>query len=300
MEKIGFHNLRTCSDGPMGRPGASVAGTVMASFEFEQDVEFLFPYINAMARHCEFHKNFRLLRFKFEGSHCVLYPEKCIISPLRDQEHAKAFVSSLMEFLNSILEKKEEIFPKSRPFEPVPVTEIIKILPRTNCGECGMKTCMAFAAMLSKHRAHPRDCPYMAQPVREQITYPVLDKKGRPLSQVTFQVDPASPSFDAPHSPLDRKEPPPAPDRPKPPSDTISITQSHPGNVQNTALPDPLSPRELEVLSHMGRGLTNREISDSLFISPHTVKTHVVNIFNKLGVNHRTQAVVWAARQGII
>ncbi len=300
MKRIGFHNLRTCSDGPMGRPGASVSGTIMASFEFEREIEFLFPYINAMARHCEFHKHFRLLRFKFEGSHCVLYPKKCIISPLRDQEHARTFVDNLMGFLNDILEKKDEIPPKSRHFEQVPVTEIIKILPGTNCGECGLKTCMAFAAMLSKQRVHPRDCPYMAQPVREQITYPVLDKQGRQLSQVTFQVDPSPPSFDVPHTPLDKKESSPHPDRPEPLSDATSLKKGPPGNVRNMALPDPLSPRELEVLSHMGQGLTNREISDDLCISPHTVKTHVVNIFNKLGVNHRTQAVVWAARQGLI
>jgi DNA-binding CsgD family transcriptional regulator len=61
-----------------------------------------------------------------------------------------------------------------------------------------------------------------------------------------------------------------------------------------------LSKRELEVLSIMGAGKTNREISEQLHISPHTVKSHVINIFNKLGINHRTQAVVWAVRHQII
>ena len=61
-----------------------------------------------------------------------------------------------------------------------------------------------------------------------------------------------------------------------------------------------LTRRELEVLRLMAEGLTNNRIADFLEISPHTVKSHVIHIFNKLGVNDRTQAAVWAARLGLI
>jgi DNA-binding NarL/FixJ family response regulator len=50
----------------------------------------------------------------------------------------------------------------------------------------------------------------------------------------------------------------------------------------------------------MAEGFTNPEISELLSISHHTVKSHVVHIFNKLGVNDRTQAAVWAARNRLI
>ena len=52
-----------------------------------------------------------------------------------------------------------------------------------------------------------------------------------------------------------------------------------------------LSKRELEVLLLMGNGLTNQEIADNLFVSPNTVKTHISNIYFKLKVKRRTQAV---------
>jgi DNA-binding NarL/FixJ family response regulator len=65
-------------------------------------------------------------------------------------------------------------------------------------------------------------------------------------------------------------------------------------------LPAPLTDRELEVLRLLARGETNAEISCHLGISPHTVKSHVIHIFNKLGVNDRTQAAVWAARHQLI
>jgi DNA-binding NarL/FixJ family response regulator len=58
----------------------------------------------------------------------------------------------------------------------------------------------------------------------------------------------------------------------------------------------PLTQREVQVLRFITAGSTNTEIANRLGISPHTVKSHVVHIFNKLGVNDRTQAAVWATR----
>lgn len=61
-----------------------------------------------------------------------------------------------------------------------------------------------------------------------------------------------------------------------------------------------LSQREIQILRLMSEGFSNNEISQSLVISPHTVKTHVTHIFDKIGVTDRTQASVLAARLGII
>jgi LuxR family maltose regulon positive regulatory protein len=66
--------------------------------------------------------------------------------------------------------------------------------------------------------------------------------------------------------------------------------------TESEALPwwyveDPLSERELEVLQHVGRGLSNQEIADKLFLSAGTVKRHMSNIYQKLDVHSRTQAL---------
>jgi DNA-binding NarL/FixJ family response regulator len=62
----------------------------------------------------------------------------------------------------------------------------------------------------------------------------------------------------------------------------------------------PLSKREREILQKVADGSTTRQVASELGISPHTVKTHLERIFEKLGANDRAQAVAIAIRTGIV
>jgi LuxR family maltose regulon positive regulatory protein len=70
--------------------------------------------------------------------------------------------------------------------------------------------------------------------------------------------------------------------------------------VPETDLIEPLSERELEVLELIAQGLTNREIASRLFLSLNTVKAHTRNLYGKLGVHSRTQAVAKAQALGVL
>jgi DNA-binding NarL/FixJ family response regulator len=73
-------------------------------------------------------------------------------------------------------------------------------------------------------------------------------------------------------------------------------------SLQATPADDPtadLTTRELEVLRLVGAGRTNREIATALVISERTARTHVSNILRKLGLTSRTQAALWAVREGV-
>ncbi len=82
------------------------------------------------------------------------------------------------------------------------------------------------------------------------------------------------------------------------------VEQEHNDSLQTQAtkseLVEPLSERELEVLQLIAEGLTNQEIASSLYLSLNTVKVHTRNIYGKLGVNNRTQAVARARSLGIL
>jgi NarL family two-component system response regulator LiaR len=69
--------------------------------------------------------------------------------------------------------------------------------------------------------------------------------------------------------------------------------------LEQPPTPDPLTQRELEVLRLVAQGLDNQEIADRLVISEATVRTHVSNILSKLHLASRTQAALYALREGL-
>ena len=72
----------------------------------------------------------------------------------------------------------------------------------------------------------------------------------------------------------------------------------HPAQTSSPKTQAPLTERELEVLNLAAQGMGNKEIAEKLDLSVPTVKAHLVNIFNKMGVGSRTEAVLQGLRRG--
>ena len=70
--------------------------------------------------------------------------------------------------------------------------------------------------------------------------------------------------------------------------------------IAPASLPDQLSAREAQILALVARGLTNREIGTTLFISEHTAAKHISNILTKTGCANRTDAASYAHRQSLV
>ena len=93
----------------------------------------------------------------------------------------------------------------------------------------------------------------------------------------------------------------------KPKIEIVVVEKEVPVNRNEEFVPDTslvsqleLSKRELEILSLLAQGHSNQEIATKLFVSLSTVKTHIQNLFEKLEVKRRTQAVETAKRLGLI
>lgn len=76
--------------------------------------------------------------------------------------------------------------------------------------------------------------------------------------------------------------------------------RSAPAHAAASGLPEALSDREIEILTLVGQGLSNREIAERLYISESTVKNHLRTILDKLHLRNRIQAAIYAARIGLV
>jgi len=79
----------------------------------------------------------------------------------------------------------------------------------------------------------------------------------------------------------------------------IQLAQQHAAGSGDGTLPDGLTVREAEVLTHVARGLSNHEIAATLYLSEATVKTHINRIFAKTQSRDRAQAIVYANQHGL-
>lgn len=298
LDKSDFRKARDTlalfTSGPLtGRDVEVACGTFSASFQFNNDLSPLFPYINAVADRSQLYEKPVYLKFILEKRLCALYAREGAFTPVGDMDQALEFLQVLFDFIEDVATRRGSIVPSHKRFKPSSALDIYRLLPGTNCRSCGYPTCMAFAAALSRQYTSIVNCPHLGRPMEEKATYPVYDQQGNVIKTVSFNIDSDS---------LQQKVSLNEARIHDLQSRLVSFEQDNDANFHaaNSALPAPLSKREIEVLRLVAHGATNKEISADLKISQHTVKSHVIHIFNKIGVNDRVQASTWGVMNGIM
>ncbi|GAB6904609.1 Transcriptional regulator, LuxR family [Desulfosarcina cetonica] len=291
---LAYSSLRLFSSGPLAGQSAEVAcGASGARFEVGCDLSPLFPFINAVAAHAQFYDRPVYIKFLLEERLCAFYPHQGAFTPVRTMADALTFLPRLLDFITDIATRCARITPNHKTYKPVSAVDIYRLLPGTNCRRCGLATCLAFAAALSRGRTAMEKCPHLARPIEEKATFPVYDQQGKLVRTVSLDIDTTRLREQIGHREAKIR--------------TLQMQLSTLAKERreaiaraNAGLPAPLTAREIQVLRQVADGATNREISAALKISPHTVKSHVIHIFNKIGVNDRAQAAAWGARHDIL
>ena len=135
----------------------------------DQDISKVLPYLNAKLGGDQYLKDPPSLTFKNQGKLITLHPQMIAINALRDEAEADKILEWLKQEINEAWEKRDEIEPSFETPEKPKVFEILKLLPKTNCKECGQPTCMVFATQVAEGGRGPEDCPPLSEEARVKL-----------------------------------------------------------------------------------------------------------------------------------
>lgn len=129
----------------------------------DQDVSEAIPYLNAVLGGFNFTKDPPSVTFRSQGKLITVHGDKIAINALKDEEEARKIVEWLTREINEAWEKRNEIEPSYESLPRPQVMQILRLLPKTNCRECGEPTCMVFAVSVTEGIKGVEDCPPLSQ-----------------------------------------------------------------------------------------------------------------------------------------
>ncbi len=126
-----------------------------------QDISAVLPYLNAVLGGFDYLKDPPAVIFRSQGKIIAVHGRKIAINALRDEDEADKILAWLQREINAAWENRNSIEPSYEGAPKPKLIEILKLLPKTNCKECGEPTCMVFAARMAEGGKGPGDCPPM-------------------------------------------------------------------------------------------------------------------------------------------
>ncbi len=128
----------------------------------DQDVGPALPYLNTVLGGFEYLKEPPSVTFKAHGKLITVHGHKIAINALQDEEQARKVVEWLKREINDAWERRDQIVPSFQGMPRPQLIEILKLLPKTNCRQCGEPTCMVFAARVAEGAKGVEACPPLA------------------------------------------------------------------------------------------------------------------------------------------
>ena len=128
------------------------------------DISEALPYLNAALRGAVYYPDAQMLRWTKAGHHIAIRPFEIAVSNVPDRDGAIKELDGIIRLINQTWERRREITPSSETRQrPTPMA-VYKLLPQSNCKECGQPTCWTFALKLVASQKAIEDCPRLLQP----------------------------------------------------------------------------------------------------------------------------------------
>ena len=131
---------------PPCHPGEVETMNIQA--DCNEDISPVFPYLNSIMKGTIYNKNSNSINFKYGERMVTLQANKLLVTKLKTREEAYKALDEIKELINETWDRRDKIEPSYKTRAQLGVLDIFKILPKTNCGDCGESTCMAFAAKI--------------------------------------------------------------------------------------------------------------------------------------------------------
>jgi ArsR family metal-binding transcriptional regulator len=146
---------------PPCEPGAE---RYAAKARLTADISEVLPYLNATLRGAVYHPTANALTWKKGGHNIAFHSYEIATSNVEDREGAEKELKGLIDLVNHTWERHAEITPDTATRQrPAPMA-IYKLLPNTNCKQCGEPTCYSFALKLAVSQKKLSDCPPLTEP----------------------------------------------------------------------------------------------------------------------------------------
>jgi len=136
---------------------------ILVSAELSDDISEVFPYLNAVVKNAVYTPQAQNLNFKMDAGAVSLTPREINAGQVTCEEDAMKVLDYVKELINDTWDKRTSITPVYERKEEIKAKDILDFLPKTNCLDCGLPTCFAFAVALMKGQKRLSDCPALSK-----------------------------------------------------------------------------------------------------------------------------------------
>ncbi len=159
-------------------PDRSGAERYSALADLDVDISQALPYLNAILPGANYQRATNTLLARQGAYPLTVYARQVAIGNVEDYEAAVTQIDELIELINRTWEHRAEITPVFEARRRPSVLRVYRLLPQTNCQQCGEPTCYSFAIKLAASQKRLTDCPPLSEPAHADKSAALQDLVG--------------------------------------------------------------------------------------------------------------------------